>query len=390
MRGVFPQSASELLDEGERFRTELQNLKRKLVVADYGWYPYDSLSSLGILTRLIEPVFSEISEGLATGPIADIGCADGDLGLFCAYLGAQVDAIDHLDSSFNQMRGVEILREALDVPVGVHDLDIDGRFRFPRSGYRFAFFLGTLYHLKNPFYVLEELARRADWCLLSTRIAQTTPRGTRLEEEPLAYLLDTREANDDPTNYWIFSAAGLLQLLRRAGWTVFGQERVGRKLDSDPIHSDADERMFVLLKSQPRHPELLVRPTYGWYEPENDSWRWTAKTFGLEIVPPAEGKLSEFALRFEVPPPVLQATGSVRVTCMIDGQRTGTVSCGVPESLEFRGRFPNLSTRRTLQLDFSVESNYSPGHGDVRDLGVIVPLGDESPGNTDRIPFRIS
>ena len=64
------------------FRAELQALKHRLLVPDYGWYPYETLSALGILTKLIEPVFEEVAPALSSGPIADIGCADGDLGLF--------------------------------------------------------------------------------------------------------------------------------------------------------------------------------------------------------------------------------------------------------------------------------------------------------------------
>ena len=383
-------TASEFLRQGEMFRAGLQALKQRLVVRDYGWYPYETLSALGILTRLIEPVFEEVAPALSSGPVADIGCADGDLGLFCAHLGAQVDAIDHLESSFNQMRGIDVLREALGLSLGVHDIDLGGRFHLPRSDYRFAFFLGTLYHLKNPYYVLENLALHADWCVLSTRIAQVTPRQTLIEDDPVAYLLDPREANDDPTNYWIFSPAGLLRLLSRAGWTVFGHERIGVRLNSDPVHPQADERMFVLLKSRPRHPDLLVRALHGWHAPENDAWRWTAKTFAVEVVPAAEGALSEFALRFQVPGHLLEAQDQVRVTCTIEGCSAGAITCTKPETLEFRGRFPNLSARSAIRLDFQVESSYSPAAGDVRELGVIVPLLEKSPGNPHRIPFRVS
>ena len=386
----FPRTANEFLRQGEIFRAELQTLKHRLVVPDYGWYPYETLSALGILTKLIEPVFDEVAEALSSGPVADIGCADGDLALLCAYLGAQVDAIDHMESSFNQMRGIDVLREALGLSLDVHDIDLDGRFHLPRSDYRFAFFLGTLYHLKNPYYVLENLAWHADWCVLSTKIAQITPRQTHIEEDPVAYLLDAREANNDPTNYWIFSPTGLLRLLCRTGWTVFGHERIGPRLSSDPVHPEADERMFVLLKSRPRHPGLLVRALHGWYAPENDRWRWTAKTFALEVVPPADGALSEFALRLQVPDSLLEAQGRVRVTCTIEGCPAGAISCTKPETLELRGRFPNLSTRRAIQLDFQVESSYLPAAGDVRELGVIVPLLEKSPGNSHRIPFRVS
>ena len=119
---------------------------------------------------------------------------------------------------------MKLLARELSSPAGVHDLNLDGQFTLPHPDYGLALFLGILYHLKNPFYVLETLAAYADWCILSTRIAQVTPsKRTRIEEEPVAYLLAPRESNNDPTNYWIFSFAGLLTLLERTGWIVMGQ-----------------------------------------------------------------------------------------------------------------------------------------------------------------------
>jgi hypothetical protein len=218
-----------------------------------------------------------------------------------------------------------------------------------------------------------------------------TLRGTPIEEEPIAYLLDAREVNNDPTNYWIYSPAGLTRLLHRTGWIIFGDERVGQTVNSNPVSPTADERMFVLLKSQRRHPDLLVRRLYGWYAPEsNNAWQWTAKAFGLEVVPPAEGSLSEFALRFQVPAPVLEVNKEVRVLCTIDGDTAGAITCTKPETLEFRGRFPVISTRRGIRLDFKVDSSYAPAGGDIRELGVIVPLLTGSAGNRNCVPFRTS
>jgi len=389
MDRTFPRDAQEFLKEGEKFRAELRALKQHLVVPDYGWYPYECLSTLELLVRLLTPEFGEVAESLASGPVADIGCGDGDLGLLCARLGAEVDAVDHMESNFNQMRGAAVLRDRLGVPLNIHDIDLDSNFHLPRSNYRFAFFLGTLYHLKNPYYVLEKLALHADWCIVSTRIARITPRQVPIEDEPVAYLLAAREANNDPTNFWIFSAGGLLRILDRAGWTVFGSERIG-SANSDPVRPEGDERMFVLLKSRPRHPELLVRPSYGWFEPENNAWRWTAKRFGIEVVPAAGGTLSEFALRIEVPTGLLVAGEPLRVTCSIDGTPAGALTCTQAESLEFRGRFPQSSTAGTIRLDFRVESGYVAPSGDLRELGVIVPMLAEGPGDKHRIPFRVS
>ena len=63
----------------------------------------------------------------------------------------------------------------------------------PHPSYGFVVLLGILYHLKNPFLVLETLAGVADYCLLSTRIARLAPDGARLQGLPVAYLLGEDE-----------------------------------------------------------------------------------------------------------------------------------------------------------------------------------------------------
>ncbi len=173
----LPLTPDALRTAAEAFSAGLASAKSRLEVPDYGWYPYPTMTALPAIAALIEPVYSELRHALAMHPVADIGCGDGDLGLFFASLGAAVDAIDHAETNFNQLRGVEILRRAFSADLSVHDLDLDRPFALPRRDYSFALFLGTLYHLKNPLYVLETIAAHADWCVLSTRIAQVTRAG---------------------------------------------------------------------------------------------------------------------------------------------------------------------------------------------------------------------
>jgi hypothetical protein len=84
---------------------------------------------------------------------------------------------------------------------------------------------------------------------MSTKIARLSPdHETVLRDLPLAYLLDDREANNDPTNYWIFSEAGLRRLIKRTGWEPRDFITVGNTVDSDPAGPDGDERAFCLLE----------------------------------------------------------------------------------------------------------------------------------------------
>jgi hypothetical protein len=307
-----------------------------------------------------------------------------------ADLGVEADAIDHRESNFNQMRGVERLSAESAGRVRALDLDLDAGFDLPRRRYGLAVFLGTLYHLKNPFYVMERLAGAAAYCILSTRIAQVTPgRALPIESEPLAYLLGAREANNDPTNFWVFSYAGLGRLIDRTGWLLVNERRVGCLEGSDPSNPAADERIFALLRSRVRFPELYVRPLDGWHEIEEGSRRWTSKRFGLEVILPADRPAREFALRFAVPDGLIAQAGGVTLECRAAGRQVGAITCDAPGAIEFRGVFPPEAEGARVVLQFEVLSSYAHPM-DRRELGIVVPLLDAAHTNTARIPFRIS
>jgi hypothetical protein len=146
--------------------------------------------------------------------------------------------------------------------VDIHEVDLDARFDLPGERYGLAFFLGILYHLKNPLGALESLARSARYALVSTRIARynLAPKAPTtgpvnmarvvLQSIPLAYLVDTFETNNDPTNYWMFSEAGLRRVLDRAGWDVLDFITLGNTTTSDPATNAGDERAFCLVRSR--------------------------------------------------------------------------------------------------------------------------------------------
>lgn len=183
-------------------------------------------------------------------PIADIGAADGDLGFFLERQGFDVDIIDWPAANWNGLRGAYRLRELLGAKANILEVDLDSQFDLPRTGYGLVCLLGILYHLKNPFYVLESLAKAARYCLLSTRIARrTVDAKIDLSAAPLAYLLAPDECNNDATNYWIFSMPGLIRLVERCGWHVRAQRTVGDTEASDPSSPDHDERAFLLLET---------------------------------------------------------------------------------------------------------------------------------------------
>ncbi len=75
------------------------------------------------------------------------------------------------------------------------------------------------------------------------------PERTPIADLPVGYLVAPHETNNDPTNYWILSPAGLERLVERAGWDILERLNVGDTADSDPSTPENDERMFMLLRS---------------------------------------------------------------------------------------------------------------------------------------------
>ena len=216
------------------------------------WYPYPTLQNVGVLERLLASAGLDLME-LCRGPhgkIADIGGADGDLAFLLERMGLAVDLIDNKPTNFNHLEGAQILKEALRSNVTIQTVDLDSQFTLSGKKYDAIFLLGVLYHLKNPFFVLEKLAAIARYCFLSTRIARQTDNGQQISQAPMAYLLGPQECNNDSTNFWIFSEEGLKRLINRTGWSLLSYLSIGLTANSTPADPERDERAFCLLRSE--------------------------------------------------------------------------------------------------------------------------------------------
>jgi 2-polyprenyl-3-methyl-5-hydroxy-6-metoxy-1,4-benzoquinol methylase len=240
----------ELLADIGTMKARLDQARAE-IKPDFPWYPYDILANFLHLGTLLHGENRDLGRLAGGQPVADIGGADGDLAFALeAEWGWSVDVIDYAAANQNRLMGARALREHLGSNVSVQDTDLDMQFELPRERYGLVFLLGILYHLQNPFYVLRRLAQHADHCLLSTKVARCAGAGlTRVADIPIAYLVSPTETNNDATNYWMFSPAGLERLVDRAGWAVLERMNVGDTEASNPSSPEHDERMFMLLRS---------------------------------------------------------------------------------------------------------------------------------------------
>ncbi|MFH0831123.1 MAG: methyltransferase domain-containing protein [Parcubacteria group bacterium] len=235
------------------FEASIARARKAAEPVKFVWYPYGSLSNVVHLDRLLGGKLRDLSRLAQDKPVADIGAADGDFGFLLEQLGLTVDIIDYAATNSSHLEGARTLKRQLKSKIKIYDIDLDSQFALPRRDYGLVIFLGILYHLKNPFYAMERLAMHADYCLVSTRIAQFSPDSKQnWSKSALAYLVGARELNNDPTNFWVFTEVGLKRLFDRAGWEVAAYMTAGDTVASTPSSMEHDERAFALLRSKRR------------------------------------------------------------------------------------------------------------------------------------------
>ncbi len=365
----------------------LAQAKQEPIADGLSWYAYDTMASLQHLRPLLDTYFWNFKRAVESGPMLDVGCADGDLGLFFASLGRQVTAVDNPPTNYNWMKGVKTLAQRLKLPIGILERDIDSQFNLPGEGYGLVMLLGILYHLKNPYYVLETLARKSRYCFLSTRIAEKTKMGTRIEEEPLAFLLDHREANNDATNFWIFSPACLIRLAKRTGWRVVGSTIVGCTSGSNPVDSDKDGRMFLFLESQRRSIPANITLLEGWSSVGEFDWAWTLKSFSLQVE--VSGEMIPFHFRLGMTVLEQFVTKSpMRVHCTINGVPIDPQTFTKAGDQVIEAAVPRQAQNsRSLRFDFVIDHQFRPEPPDTRELGVIIPFTGAVEGTSEKLEF---
>lgn len=369
-----PRMPSNLLPLSDQFNQRLDRLKRDNPLPDgLAWYPYDTLGVFEILDAMLSEDRRDLVALAAGSPVLDIACGDGALSFFLESLGCQIVAVENPSTNLNHARGFQTLRAALNSSAELELQDIDDRLDLGTRVFGLAFCLGVLYHLKNPFRVLETLARHARYCVLSTRIAELTVRGTAIANEPVAYLVGPSETNGDATNYWIFSEAGLRRILDRAGWEVCDYRTTGVTRSSDPARSDRDQRAFCMLRSKVAAPWLEMELGDGWYDLEAGAWRWTARVFSLTLR--RAGPEPRVHFRFILPEVAFAAAGPIRLSAFANGVALAPVEYSATGPHDYIQPVPAtaLSADR-VSLRFELDKAWPSPDG--RELGVLVAFWD--------------
>jgi 2-polyprenyl-3-methyl-5-hydroxy-6-metoxy-1,4-benzoquinol methylase len=355
-----------LLARGAAFAKKIQQVKRDLRV-DFEWYPYDTMSALWHVDKLLTGEGRGLL-GAGRGRVLDFGSQDGELAFFLESLGFDVVAADHPAYNHNGMRGIRALKAALGSQVEIHEIDADRPFTLPHDSYHLVLFLGILYHLRNPFYVLEELARRSTHLLLSTRIARHYPGGAAMPAGlAIAYLLRESELNQDDSNYFIFSEPALRVLLERAHWQVRDFLSLGATEASDPVRLDRDERAFCYGRS--RHERLAnLELLHGWHESEDTGWRWTERVFAARM----QGGRT-LTMRFYIAEESMRRLGRLMLSATANGVALQPAFYDTAGPATYVRELDEIGE---VTVEFTLDGALEPEEADSRQRGIIVAAID--------------
>jgi hypothetical protein len=223
------------------FRSKLSSIKARR--NEIGWYPHDIMHNFSIIGDFGG---REALGDVAGKRILDIGAADGDSAFYLEDRGAEVTILDNVSTNYNDCQGIKILQRELGSSTRLLEMDVDFAESIPGQ-YDLTLFLGMGYHVRNPMLILSNLALASEYMVFSTTMFLEL-NGVDVSGVALAYLWETREANNDPTNFWNFTPEGLRRLVKRCGWRVIAEHQYG---GGEAPHGDG--RMFMYCQRVPHY-----------------------------------------------------------------------------------------------------------------------------------------
>jgi SAM-dependent methyltransferase len=363
-----------LAGQAALFQHRLDAVRASISNPGFDWYPYDSLGSFHTLAGLLTGPRRFLLDLIGDKPVLDVGCGDGHIAFFLESLGCQVIAVDNPQTNFNRMQGVRALRAALHSKIEIVEQDIDYNFSLPDTQCSVALLLGVLYHLKNPFSILETLLARARYCILSTRVTRLASRqGDDLSRLPVAYLVNETETNNDSTNYWIFTSVGLKRLIERSGWRVVDYATFGNTSGSDPISPEGDERAFCFADRISK-PITNGQLAGGWHEQESfQTWRWTERKFSAVFSDIASGADHALRLDFFLPAAIHDALGAVEIAGSINGFALHPETFAKAGHYTYEEPVPDSALiGQPVLVEFTLNKALPPSGNDPRELGLVV------------------
>jgi hypothetical protein len=114
---------------------------------------------------------------------------------------------------------------------------------------------------------------------------------------------------------------------------------------------------------------------HGFYEVEQNSWRWTASKFGVTLRRPSGGAIhgARLVADVSVPETVIQAVGNPTLTVVLRGKRlASTTFQSAGEHRLTVDIAPASLSEEAVLVEFSLDRYLTAGTVENRELGLIV------------------
>jgi hypothetical protein len=122
-------------------------------------------------------------------------------------------------------------------------------------------------------------------------------------------------------------------------------------------------------------PNVAAHFVKGFYDMEQNSWRWTNQDFAVDLTPPlhAEQKGAQLVMKLAVPDAVIQKLTSVQLSAAIQDFKLEPQVYTKPGQYTYTRDVPADKLHGdSVQIDFSLDHAMPPTPPDIRPLGIIV------------------
>jgi hypothetical protein len=121
-------------------------------------------------------------------------------------------------------------------------------------------------------------------------------------------------------------------------------------------------------------PKASVQLLHGFYDPEQGSWRWTAKQFSVVLHPPANAKNKGalLVLKLNIPEVSIQELKTLTLSANVNGRTLAPETFTKPGDYTYQRDVPaSLLAGDMTTVDFLLDKAIPPGRFDLRELGVV-------------------
>ena len=145
----------------------------------------------------------------------------------------------------------------------------------------------------------------------------------------------------------------------------------------------AEPDLSAFTEEEPPHLSSLVRVAdprvasqlvSGWYQVEQNAWRWTARNFAVVLRPPPGSATLGATLKFQlsVPDVVIKRLKFVTISASLLGLHLSPETYVTPsDAIYARDIPPGILSGDSVRVDFSLDKAIPPSQGGGRELGVI-------------------